>query len=110
MVGCQAPVCGSFEVVRLIGAPCTRVMQAYSDLPLRTRWFRIPRQRWASMVVISLEAGGHGTVLRHREQYALLRYSEDGSQDTAHLKGGTSLGLNGLAHALDAFIELPPAL
>ena len=164
MVACQAPVCGSFEVVRLIGAPYTRVMQAYSDRPLRSRWFRIPGQaaiqaheldfrsggyerlegetavsgrperlhylsrfieicadnhialqyefavytqpRWASTVVIGLEASGHGTVLRHREQYALLHYSGDGAQDSAHLKGGVSLGLNGLAHAIDASIEL----
>ena len=167
MVACQAPVCGSFEVVRWIGAPCTRVMQAYSDRLLRSRWFRIPGQataaaheldfrsggyerlegetavsgrpeglhylsrfieicidkqialqyelavdsqpRWASLVVISLEPSGHGTVLRHREQYALLHYAGEGAQDTAHLKGGVSLGLNGLAHAIDASIELPSA-
>lgn len=164
MVGCQAPVCGSFEVIRWIGAPPTRVMHGYSDRPLRSRWFRIPgkataeaheldfrpggyerldgetavsghperlhylsrfieicldkhialqyefavddQPRWASMVVISLEASGLGTVLRHREQYTLLHYSGDGAQDTAHLKGGVSLGLNGLAHAIDASIEL----
>ena len=164
MVACQAPICGSFEVVRWIGAPPTRVMQAYSDRPLRSRWFRIPghaaagaheldfrsggyerlegetavsgrperllylsrfieicddRQialqyefavddepRWASTVVISIEASGDGTVLSHREQYALLHYSGAGDQDAAHLKGGTSLGLNGLAHAIDASIEL----
>ena len=58
------------------------------------------------MVVISLEASGPGTVLRHREQYALLHYSEDGSDDAAHLKGGVSLGLTGLAHAIDVPIEL----
>lgn len=69
----------------------------------------IDQPRWASTVVIRLEASGHGTVLRHREQYALLHYSEEGARDAAHLKGGVSLGLTGLAHAIDASIELPPA-
>lgn len=57
-------------------------------------------RRWVSLVTIELAPRGGGTRLQHTEQYAFLSYTADGSQDTAHLRGGTRLQLNALAAAL----------
>ena len=57
-------------------------------------------RRWMSLVTIELLARDSGTRLRHTEQYAFLAYTGDGRHDTAHLKGGTGLQLNGLLAAL----------
>jgi uncharacterized protein YndB with AHSA1/START domain len=58
-------------------------------------------RRWVSLVTIELLPAGAGTVVTHTEQYALLAYTGDGAQDTAHLKGGTRLQLNALAAAVE---------
>jgi len=64
-------------------------------------WFALDgRRRWASLVTVELEPLSAGTRLTHSEQYALLEYSGDGSQDALHLEGGTRLQLNGLGAAL----------
>jgi len=57
-------------------------------------------RRWVSLVTIELAPADGGTRLRHTEQYAFLAYTADGSDDTAHLRGGTRLQLNALAAAL----------
>jgi uncharacterized protein YndB with AHSA1/START domain len=65
-------------------------------------------RRWVSLVTVELSArpgqtmpGETGTRLRHTEQYTYLAYS-DAAREIAHLKGSTSLQLNGLAAALSA--------
>jgi uncharacterized protein YndB with AHSA1/START domain len=69
-------------------------------------------RRWVSLVTVELSAlpyetlpdetlpHGAGTRLRHTEQYVLLAYAGDGTQDAKHLKGSTPLQLNALALAL----------
>jgi uncharacterized protein YndB with AHSA1/START domain len=61
-------------------------------------------RRWTSLVTVTLSGlpPGRGTVLAHTEQYAFLACDGDGSTDVAHLRGSTSLALNGLAAALGA--------
>jgi uncharacterized protein YndB with AHSA1/START domain len=53
--------------------------------------------RWASLITVEFAAAAGGTRLTHTEQYSFLAWTGDGSQDVAHLKGGTRLQLNGLA-------------
>jgi uncharacterized protein YndB with AHSA1/START domain len=61
------------------------------------------QRRWVSLVTIELSPrDGSGTHLRHTEQYAFLVVTGDGTQDIAHLKGGTRLQLNGLAAAVSS--------
>jgi uncharacterized protein YndB with AHSA1/START domain len=57
-------------------------------------------QRWVSLLTVALGEEGGGTRLSHTEQYALLRYSGDGQDDRAHLRGSIALALN----ALDAVL------
>jgi uncharacterized protein YndB with AHSA1/START domain len=59
-------------------------------------------RRWVSLVTVelSVRSDAAGTRLRHTEQYVLLAYEGDGARDAAHLKGSTSLALNGLDAAL----------
>jgi uncharacterized protein YndB with AHSA1/START domain len=58
-------------------------------------------RRWVSLVTVELSGQpGGGTRLRYTEQYVLLAYAGDGSQDASHLKGSIPLQLNGLAAAL----------
>ena len=56
--------------------------------------------RWTALVTVLLDPDGEGTVLRWTEQVAFLAITGDGGTDLAHLRGGTSLRLNGLAAAL----------
>ncbi|MFE3650617.1 SRPBCC domain-containing protein [Streptomyces sp. NPDC057579] len=58
-------------------------------------------RRWVSLVTIELTAQDGGTRLDWTEQYTYLVLSGDGMQDTAHLRGGTRLILNGLATVVD---------
>jgi uncharacterized protein YndB with AHSA1/START domain len=53
--------------------------------------------RWVSLVTIELTARDGGSRLDWTEQYAYLMLTGDGTQDTAHLRGGTRLLLNGLS-------------
>ena len=57
--------------------------------------------RWTALVTILIEADGESTELHWTEQVAFLALTGDGSTDVAHLRGGTSLRLNGLAAALE---------
>jgi hypothetical protein len=63
--------------------------------------------RWISLVTVLLREHRPGTVLTWTEQHALLVITGDGTNDVAHLRGGTELHLNGLGVALRG---LPPAL
>jgi hypothetical protein len=56
--------------------------------------------RWVSLVTVQLGAEGTGTRLVWTEQVAFLAATGDGSHDLPHLRGATSLRLNGLALAL----------
>lgn len=57
--------------------------------------------RWTSLVTVHLRAEADGTELSWTEQAAFLVLTDhDGSQDLAHLRGGTRLRLNGLATAV----------
>ncbi|WP_329491282.1 SRPBCC domain-containing protein [Kitasatospora sp. NBC_01246] len=58
-------------------------------------------RRWVSLVTLELVAQGAGSRLDWTEQYAYLVLSGDGTQDTAHLQGGTRLMLNGLSAVVD---------
>jgi uncharacterized protein YndB with AHSA1/START domain len=64
-------------------------------------------RQWVSLVTVELSARAGGTRLRHTEQYVYLAHSGDGSQEMAHLKGSTSLQLNGLAAALSKPSPVP---
>lgn len=57
-------------------------------------------RRWVSLVTIELGPQDGGTRLDWTEQYTYLVLSGGGAQDTAHLRGGTRLVLNGLAAVL----------
>ena len=57
--------------------------------------------RWTSLVTVELEPDAAGTHLRWTEQVTFVRYAGDGSADLAHLRGGSTLRLNGLDAALD---------
>lgn len=56
--------------------------------------------RWTSLVTVRLDAEADGTRLEWTEQVTFLRYEDDGSVDLAHLRGATTLRLNGLEAAL----------
>ncbi|MEV4715196.1 SRPBCC domain-containing protein [Micromonospora sp. NPDC049374] len=56
--------------------------------------------RWTSLVTVQLDPEADGTRLHWTEQVAFVRYTEDGSADLAHLRGGCVLRLNGLDAAL----------
>ncbi|KUL25681.1 SRPBCC family protein [Actinoplanes awajinensis] len=56
--------------------------------------------RWTSLVTVRFEAEADGTRLDWTEQVTFLRYEGDGSADLAHLRGGSTLRLNGLEPAL----------
>jgi uncharacterized protein YndB with AHSA1/START domain len=56
--------------------------------------------RWTSLVAVRLDAETDGTRLEWTEQVTFLWYTEDGSSDLAHLRGGSLLRLNGLDAAL----------
>lgn len=58
-------------------------------------------RRVVSLVTVELLPDADGTLLRHTEQYALLAFTGDGSQDIAHLEGGTRLKHNGLAAVVE---------
>jgi uncharacterized protein YndB with AHSA1/START domain len=62
-------------------------------------------RRWVSLVTVELAGRPDGgTRLAYTEQYVLLAYAGDGSQDRAHLKGSIPLQLNGLAAVLSAAV------
>ncbi|MEV0531629.1 SRPBCC domain-containing protein [Kitasatospora sp. NPDC050463] len=58
-------------------------------------------RRWVSLVTVELDAQGAGSRLDWTEQYAYLVLSGDAVQDTAHLRGGTRLLLNGLSAVVE---------
>ena len=58
--------------------------------------------RWASLATVLFAADGAGCLLTWTEQVAFLTRTGDGSDDFPHLRGGTTLRLNGLAAALHA--------
>ena len=56
--------------------------------------------RWAALATVLLADEGDSTMLTWTEQVAFLVRSGDGSADLPHLRGATTLRLNGLAAAL----------
>ncbi|MFI6689705.1 SRPBCC domain-containing protein [Streptomyces sp. NPDC050485] len=58
-------------------------------------------RRWVSLVTVELTARDGGARLDWTEQYSYLVLTGDGTQDTAHLRGGTRLLLNGLSTVVD---------
>ncbi|MBG7697321.1 SRPBCC domain-containing protein [Streptomyces sp. MC1] len=54
-------------------------------------------RRWISLVTVELADEPAGSRLTWTEQYTWLVPTGDGSQDAAHLRGGTRLLLNGLS-------------
>ncbi|MFF8732414.1 SRPBCC domain-containing protein [Streptomyces sp. NPDC015171] len=54
-------------------------------------------RRWISLVTVELADDAAGSRLTWTEQFTWLVPSGDGSQDVAHLRGGTRLLLNGLS-------------
>jgi uncharacterized protein YndB with AHSA1/START domain len=54
-------------------------------------------RRWVSLVTVELADHDGGSRLTWTESYAYLVTTGDGSQDAAHLRGGTRLLLNGLS-------------
>ncbi|WP_345359186.1 SRPBCC domain-containing protein [Actinoallomurus liliacearum] len=56
--------------------------------------------RWTSLVTVLLADDAGSTLLTWTEQVAFLVATGDGSADLPHLRGGTTLRLNGLAAAL----------
>lgn len=58
-------------------------------------------RRWISLVTVELTARDGGSRLDWTEQYTYLVLTGDGAQDTAHLRGGTRLLLNGLSTVVD---------
>lgn len=56
--------------------------------------------RWTSLVTVRLAAESAGTRLDWTEQVTFLRYTGAGDTDLAHLRGGTTLRLNGVDAAL----------
>jgi len=57
--------------------------------------------RWTSLVTVLLADDSGSTLLKWTEQVAFLTRTGDGSADLPHLRGATTLRLNGLAAALD---------
>ncbi|WP_432154157.1 SRPBCC domain-containing protein [Streptomyces tricolor] len=55
------------------------------------------RVRWISLVTLEFADDPAGSRLTWTEQYTWLVPTGDGSQDVAHLRGGTRLLLNGLS-------------
>ncbi|WP_078894645.1 SRPBCC domain-containing protein [Streptomyces sp. NRRL S-1022] len=74
--------------------PDTRILYVYEAEVDGTR-------RWVSLVTVELAGRPDGSRLTWTEQYTWLVPTGDGSQDTAHLRGGTRLLLNGLAATVD---------
>ncbi|MFB7842803.1 SRPBCC domain-containing protein [Microbacterium sp. NPDC056052] len=58
--------------------------------------------RWASLVTVLFADDETGCLLTWTEQVAFLTRTGDGRDDFPHLRGGTTLRLNGLAAALRA--------
>ncbi|MFE6508051.1 SRPBCC domain-containing protein [Nocardioides sp. NPDC057767] len=56
--------------------------------------------RWTSLVTVLLADAGDGCQLSWTEQVAFLARTGDGSTDLPHLRGATTLRLNGLAATL----------
>ncbi|GAA3151547.1 SRPBCC domain-containing protein [Streptomyces echinatus] len=54
-------------------------------------------RRWISLVTVELSDEAAGSRLTWTEQYTWLVPTGDGTQDEAHLRGGTRLLLNGLS-------------
>ncbi|MFI0901559.1 SRPBCC domain-containing protein [Streptomyces sp. NPDC020983] len=73
--------------------PDTRIVHAYGTEVDGVR-------RWASLVTVELADAPGGSRLTWTEQYTYLVWTGDGSQDLAHLRGGTRLVLNGLTVAV----------
>ncbi|MFF5532425.1 SRPBCC domain-containing protein [Streptomyces cinerochromogenes] len=57
--------------------------------------------RWISLVTVELADRPGGSRLTWTEQYTWLVPTGDGTQDAAHLRGGTRLLLNGLTAAVN---------
>ncbi|WP_106399305.1 SRPBCC domain-containing protein [Actinocorallia populi] len=57
--------------------------------------------RWTSLVTVLLAGDNGSTLLEWTEQVAFLTRTGDGSADLPHLRGATTLRMNGLAAALD---------
>lgn len=58
--------------------------------------------RWTSLVTVELDGDADGTELSWTEQVAFVAPTGDGSNDLAHVRGGTRLRLNGLVAALES--------
>ncbi|MEU3859408.1 SRPBCC domain-containing protein [Streptomyces sp. NPDC028722] len=58
-------------------------------------------RRWVSLVTVELADDPAGSRLTWTEQFTWLVPTGDGSQDLAHLRGGTRLQLNGLSAAVN---------
>ncbi|MGW6289929.1 SRPBCC domain-containing protein [Streptomyces sp. NPDC055107] len=65
--------------------------------------------RWISLVTVELDDEPAGSRLTWTEQYTWLVPTGDGTQDIAHLRGGTRLRLNGLSTVVnpDRHVGLP---
>ncbi|MFF8905225.1 SRPBCC domain-containing protein [Streptomyces olivaceoviridis] len=70
--------------------PDTRIVHVYEAEVDGSR-------RWISLVTVELADEPAGSRLTWTEQYTWLVPTGDGSQDAAHLRGGTRLLLNGLS-------------
>lgn len=64
--------------------------------------------RWTALTTVLFTDETGGTRLGWTEQVAFLVRTGDGSADLPHLRGGTSLRLNGLAVALDPGLRRVP--
>ncbi|MET9451937.1 SRPBCC domain-containing protein [Streptomyces cinerochromogenes] len=74
--------------------PDTRIVYAYeAEVDGSTRWI--------SLVTVELADWPAGSRLTWTEQYTWLVPTGDGTQDAAHLRGGTRLLLNGLTAAVN---------
>ncbi|MBY8840953.1 SRPBCC domain-containing protein [Streptomyces sp. SP2-10] len=70
--------------------PDTRIVHVYEAEVDGSR-------RWISLVTVELSDEALGSRLTWTEQYTWLVPTGDGTQDAAHLRGGTRLLLNGLS-------------
>ncbi|THG32994.1 SRPBCC domain-containing protein [Naasia lichenicola] len=57
---------------------------------------------WAALATVLLADDAEGTALTWTEQVAFLVRTGDGSADLPHLRGGTTLRLNGLAAVVES--------
>jgi uncharacterized protein YndB with AHSA1/START domain len=57
-------------------------------------------RRTVSLVTVELAPDATGTRLTYTEQFAVLRYTGDGADDVAHVRGSVPLLLNGLTASL----------